>query len=59
MIFYFVATRPYLEKAYDSRIFYVIEDAEKVSLKAQELANMPGIWRVYQAEAINITEVVK
>jgi hypothetical protein len=59
MIFYFIATRPYLEKAHAGVIFFTREEAEKKCAKYNDWSSNPGSWHVYQAKAINITEVSK
>lgn len=57
MIFYFIATRPFIEKAHGGMIFFTKEEAEKRCAKYNDWSNDPGSWHVYQAEVINITEV--
>jgi len=56
MIFYFIATRPYIEKAIGSRIFIVRADAIAVCAFLNDVH--PGDdYVVFQAEATNIMPV--
>lgn len=56
MIFYFIATRPYVEKAIGGRIYLTYADALGGLAMVNALYS-PHTFRIYAAEAVNIAEV--
>ena len=53
-LFYFIATRPYLEKAVDDCVYLVPKDAlEECKALNDEYPHVT--WHVFQAEAVNVT----
>jgi hypothetical protein len=56
MIFYFIATRPYIEKARNGVMYLTIGEARRVCEKANDF-QIRVVYRVFQAEAVNIRDV--
>lgn len=56
MIFYFIATRPFVEKALGDKMYFDLSEARDACQWANEHIQ-PSVYRVFQAEAVHIQQV--